>query len=95
MGDEVDFLPADKHESFLQIEISLWVCIARYVHSTQNKVTISLQYKKKLKEKMNFEVDFLPADIRQIFPQNDTIILGVWPGLPKLPKIICYFFAIS
>ena len=33
------------------------------------------------------EIDFLPADERQIFPQIDTIILGVWPGMPKLPKI--------
>ena len=36
---------------------------------------------------MKDEVDFLPADIRQMFPQNDTIILGVWPGMPKLPTI--------
>ena len=40
---------------------------------------------------MKDEVDFLPADIRQMFPQNDTIILGVWPGMPKLPKISLLF----
>ena len=40
---------------------------------------------------MKDEVDFLPADIRQMFPQNDTIILGVSPGMPKLPKISLLF----
>ena len=40
---------------------------------------------------MKDEGDFLPADIRQMFPQNDTIILGVWPGMPKLPKISLLF----
>ena len=28
----------------------------------------------------------MPAEKCQIFPQIDTIILGVWPGMPKLPK---------
>ena len=38
----------------------------------------------------------MPADKCQIFPQIDTIILGVWPGMPKLPKKQVYcFFAIS
>ena len=27
----------------------------------------------------------MPADKCQIFPQIDTVILGVWPGMPKLP----------
>ena len=71
MGDEVDFLPADKHESFLQVDISLWICIARHVEQKDNKFTIFLQYfKKKVKNK----VDFLPADKRQKFIQSDTII---------------------
>ena len=42
-------------------------------------------------EKHGDKVDFLPADIPQMFPQNDTIILGVWPGMPKLPKISLLF----
>ena len=33
-------------------------------------------------ENVKDEVDFLPVDKCQI----DTIILGVWPGMPKLPK---------
>ena len=44
---------------------------------------------------MRDEADFLPADVRQMFPQNDTIILSVWSGMRKLPKKVCYFFAIS
>ena len=35
---------------------------------------------------MKDEVDFLPADKCQMFPHIDTISLGVWPGMAKLPK---------
>ena len=54
----------------------------------------SLQYllNKKLKENVKGEVDFLPADKCQMFPQIDTIILGVWPGMLKLPKITSLLF---
>ena len=54
----------------------------------------SLQYllNKKLKENVKGEVDFLPADKCQMFPQIDTIILDVWPGMPKLPKITSLLF---
>ena len=38
------------------------------------------------------EGNFLPADKRQWFPQIDTIILSVWPGMPKLPKITSLLF---
>ena len=34
----------------------------------------------------------LPADKCQIFPQIDTIILGMWPGMPKLPKTTSLLF---
>ena len=37
-------------------------------------------------ENVKDKFDFLPADKYQIFPQIDTIILGVWPSMPKLPK---------
>ena len=86
MGDEVDFLPADKHENFLQIDsITLGVhslACPQYPGQVYNIFAI----KKSLKENVKDEVDFLPADIRQMFSQNDTIILGVWPGMPKLSK---------
>ena len=29
-GGEVDFLPGNKHESFLEVDIITWVCIARH-----------------------------------------------------------------
>ena len=41
---------------------------------------------------MKNEADFLLADKCQMFPQIDTIILGVWPGKPKLPKITSLLF---
>ena len=49
------------------------MCATRHAQSYQkNKFTIYLQY---LKENMKDEVDFLPADKRQRFPQSDNIIL--------------------
>ena len=52
----------------------LWVCIARHVQSTHNnKFAISLHY---LKENVNDEVDFLPADKHQKV-KIDTIVLVV------------------
>ena len=44
-----------------------------------------------LQKSMGDKIDFLLADIRQMFPQNDTIILGLWPGMPKLPQISFLF----
>ena len=41
---------------------------------------------------MKDEVDFFPADKCQTFPQIDTIILGVRPGMLKLPKITSLLF---
>ena len=71
MGDEVDFLPADKQKTFLQVD----VCKARHAQSTQNnKFSISFKY---LKENVKHEVDFLPADKHEKFLQIDTIILGL------------------
>ena len=75
MRDEVDFLPADKLENFLQIDsITLGVHSQACPRYQNNKPTISLQY---LKENVKSEVDFLPADKHQRFTQIDTITLGV------------------
>ena len=65
--------------------VSLWVCVARYTKSTQNKnFTISLRY---VKETMKDVGDFLHADKRQKFLQSDTIILGVCgQTCPNYPK---------
>ena len=59
--DEVDFLPADKRQRFLQsCTIILGVCVARHAQITQNnQFAISLQY---LKKEVSDEVDFLHAD---------------------------------
>ena len=74
MGDEVEFLPADKHKSFLQDGSMTLGVISQTGPSTKNnQFTISLQY---LKENMKDEVDFLHADKCWRFVQIDTIILG-------------------
>ena len=54
--------------------VLLWMWIARHTQSTQNKFIISLQY---LKENVQDEVDFLPTDKHQRFPQIYTIVFGV------------------
>ena len=60
MGDEVEFLPADRLKSFLQDRSITLGVINQQIQSTKyNQFTISLQY---LKENMKDEVDFLPAD---------------------------------
>ena len=78
---------------FYKLIVSLWVCIAWHVHRYPEQV-YNIFAMKKVKENVKDEVDFLPADMRQMFPQNDTIILGVWPGMPKLPKISFLFLCI-
>ena len=55
--------------------VLLWVCVARYVQSTEmNNFTISLQY---LKKDVRDEVVFLNADKYQIFLQGDSITLDI------------------
>ena len=76
MSDEVDFLHADKHESFLLMNDMIvdgkWSSIFKIP-----KITI-LQYlfniSKKTREEWSW---FLLADKNQRFLQIDTIILGV------------------
>ena len=38
-------------------------------------------------ENVKDEVDFLPANKHQSFLETDIINLGVWPSMPKLPKV--------
>ena len=73
MGDEVEFLPADKHKIFLQ-DGSITLGVINQPGPKYQKQSVSLQY---LKENMKDEVDFLPADKCCRFFQIDTIILGV------------------
>ena len=76
--DEVDFLHADKHQSFLQVDfntlsikvfykviLSLLMGMIKHSQSTQsNKFAISLQY---LKKEVRDGVHFLHADKHQSF----------------------------
>ena len=76
--DEVDFLHADKHQSFLQVcfntfdvkvsyklILSLLMGMIKHSQSTQiNKLAISLQY---LKKGVREGVDFLHLDKHQSF----------------------------
>ena len=82
MGDEVDFLPADIHQSFLQVDsitlgVSRKACPKNPKQQVYNIFAIS---HKKVKD----EVDLLPADKHQRFLQIDTIILGV--ACPNYPR---------
>ena len=56
MGYEIDFLSADKHKHFQQIDSITLGMHSQASRSTQNnKFTISLQHHK---EKVKYEVDF-------------------------------------
>ena len=75
MGNEVDFMLQINTEVFNKLILSLYVCIARHGHITQNNnFSMSLQDPE---ENMKGEVDFLPADRPQFFLLIDIIILGV------------------
>ena len=75
---------------FDKVIVSFWICVTRLAQSTpNNKFAISLKY---LKENRKNGVDFLLADKHQRFLQIDTIILGLWPGIPKLPIITSLLF---
>ena len=90
MGDEVDFLPADKHESFLQDDnMTLGVYSQECTSTQNNRFSSSLQY---LQENIKDEVDFLLADKRQSF-QIDNITLGMCGQ--ACPNIQSDKFAIS
>ena len=61
--DEVDFLHAEEHKGFLQINTMVLIWIVKHSQSSQNsKFAMSLQY---LKQEVRNEVDFLFADKHQ------------------------------
>ena len=78
-------MPADKRENFLQGDSIVLGVDSQHAQITQNdKFAISLQY---IKENMNDEVGFLPADKCQRLLLIDTIILGVCgQACPNYPK---------
>ena len=75
MEDEVYFHLQINSKDFCKMVVSLWEYVARQAQSNKNnQFTISLQY---VKENMEREVVFLPADKFWRFFQIDIIILGV------------------
>ena len=60
MKDEVDFLPADKHQRLFELMLSFQVYVARHTQIDENNTfSISLQY---FKQEVSDEVDFFKAD---------------------------------
>ena len=75
MKYELDLLPTDKRQRFLQIAIIILGLCGKHAQITQdNKFAISLQY---LKKELSDEVDFLHADQHESLLQIDSIILGM------------------
>ena len=86
MGYETEFLPADKHKNFLQVDSIIWVCLVRHTQSTQNnKFTTSLKY---LKENVKDEVNFCRLIIveglfKVIQYYHFRFVLQACPNYPK------------
>ena len=75
MSEEVDFLQADKHELFLQIDSMNLMGMVRHSQSSQNsKFVMSLQY---LKNELRDEVVALHVSKHQSFLQVNFKTLGV------------------
>ena len=71
VNDEIDFLPADKHQRFLKIDtIILGVC-DQACPNTENKFSVSLQY---LKKNVSHVCYFLLTNKYEILGQTDTVI---------------------
>ena len=72
MGNEINFLLADKLESFLQVfSITLGVCNDASPKTQNNKFFVSLQY---LKKEVSDEVEFLHADKHNSLVQIDDMV---------------------
>ena len=91
MGDEVEFLPADKLKSFLQDGFIPSGVSSQTVQSTKNShFTISLRY---LKENMKDKTDFFACwQMLKVFSNWYYHFRCVWPGMSKLPKITSLLF---
>ena len=73
MKDELDLLPTDQRQRFLQITVIILDGVTRHVQITQNsKFAISLQY---LQKELSDETNFLHADQHESMLQIDTMIL--------------------
>ena len=79
MGDEAEFLHADKHKSFLQVVSITLGCMAKYAESSQNnKFAICLQY--------------LIENVKKVSSNCYNNFRYVWPDMPKIPKITSLLF---
>ena len=91
MKDEVDFLPPDKHQRFLQIDTIIFsVCGQACPNYSKKQIWCFFAIKKEVKEVRNEvsdEVDFLHPDKHEIFLQIDTKNFdGDSQAFPKFPK---------
>ena len=84
MDDEVEFLPADKHQKFLQNDSIILGLCGEACPNYPKWFVISLQY---LKKEVSDEVDFLHADKHENFLPIDTMIFDSdGQAFPKFPK---------
>ena len=74
MSDDVYFLHAEKHESFLKIVTVIFDVVKNSQSSQNSNFAMSLQYHNK---EVRDKVDFLLADKHRIFLQVDFSTLGV------------------
>ena len=83
MGDEVEFLPADKHKRFLQDGcITLGVIIQ--TDPKYQKPPVYNIFAISTGKHEEWSWFFGCWQCWKLF-QIDTIVWGVWPGIPKLP----------
>ena len=85
VSDEVHLWHADKHQSFLHVDIIiLGVHIQTCLKYPKQQVSISLQY---IQKNMGDEVDFLTPYKLKSFSQVDSTTLDVQSqACPKYPK---------
>ena len=75
LSDEIDFLHADKHESWLQIDVMILIGMVKHSQSFKNsEFSMSLQY---LKKELKDEIDFLLAGKHQSFLKVYFNTLGI------------------
>ena len=84
--DEVDFLHAEEHKGFLQINAKVLIRMVKYSQSSQNtKFLKSLQY---LTQEVRDEVDFLHADKHHQVDFNTSYIKVSYKVILSLAGLI-------
>ena len=73
MGNKVEFLPADEHKSFLQVD-SITLDVHSQACSNYPKYHVCKIFTK-IKQNVKDEVEFLSPDKHQRLPEIDTITL--------------------